>query len=67
MRIKYCIAALLCCIGSAFAQNKPAAPKLYLSIVVDQLRTDYLYEFENLYCDGGFKRLLSGGKVYENV
>ena len=59
--------ALLCCVSSLFAQQRKTAPKLYVSIVVDQLRTDFLYEFEGLYCDGGFKRLLSGGKVYENA
>ncbi len=67
MRIKYCLIALLCCASSLFAQKENKAPKLYVSIVVDQLRTDFLYEFEGLYCDGGFKRLLSNGKVYENV
>ena len=67
MRIKYCIVALLCCFSSLFAQRSDVTHKLYLNIVVDQLRTDFLYEFEELYCDGGFKRLLSGGKVYENV
>ena len=58
---------MLCCASSLFAQKENKAPKLYVSIVVDQLRTDFLYEFEGLYCDGGFKRLLSNGKVYENV
>ena len=67
MRFKYCVIALLCCVSSLFAQQRKTAPKLYVSIVVDQLRTDFLYEFEGLYCDGGFKRLLSGGKVYENA
>ena len=67
MRIKYCVIALLCCASSLFAQKGNRAPKLYVSIVVDQLRTDFLYEFESLYCDGGFKRLMSDGKVYENA
>ena len=67
MRIKYCIIALLCGVSSLFAQYGNDVPKLYLNIVVDQLRTDFLYEFEGLYCEGGFKRLLSSGKVYENV
>ena len=67
MRFKYCVIALLCCVSSLFAQQRKTTPKLYVSIVVDQLRTDFLYEFEGLYCDGGFKRLLSGGKVYENA
>ena len=66
MRIKYCVIALLCCASSLFAQ-KGTSPKLYVSIVVDQLRSDFLYEFEGLYTDGGFKRLMSGGKVYENA
>ena len=48
------------------AQQNTAAPKLYLNIVVDQLRTDFLYEFSPLYGEGGFKRLLSGGRVYPN-
>ena len=67
MRFKYCLIALLCCAQLLFAQQRNTAPRLYVSIVVDQLRTDFLYEFEELYCDGGFKRLMSGGKVYENV
>lgn len=67
MRIKYCIIALLCSVSSLFAQSGAVAPKLYLNIVVDQLRTDFLYEFQEFYCEGGFKRLLSNGKVYENV
>ncbi|MBR5593446.1 MAG: alkaline phosphatase family protein [Bacteroidaceae bacterium] len=67
MRFKYCLIALLCCASPLFAQRGRTAPKLYVSIVVDQLRTDFLYEFEELYCEGGFKRLLSGGKVYDNV
>lgn len=67
MRIKHCIIALLCLAASATAQNQVKSPKLYLNIVVDQLRTDYLYEFMELYGEGGFKRLLSGGKVYTNA
>lgn len=41
--------------------------KLVLSINVDQLRSDFLYEFENLYGDNGFKRLMAGGRVYSNA
>lgn len=40
--------------------------KLLLSINVDQLRSDFLYEFKNLYTDKGFKRLMSEGRVYSN-
>ena len=65
MRIKYFIISLIIAVASS-AQNMKVAPKLYLSITIDQLRTDFLYEFSNLYGEGGFKRLLSGGRVYEN-
>lgn len=41
--------------------------KLVLSINVDQLRSDFIYEFEGLYTGNGFKRLMSGGRVYSNA
>lgn len=67
MRFKYCLITLLFFVATSVAQTSATAPKLYLNITVDQLRTDFLYEFSNLYSEGGFKRLLSGGKVYENA
>ena len=66
MRIKSFLIALLCLPSLLCAQEKISSPKLYLNIIVDQLRTDFLYEFSELYGDGGFKRLLSGGCVYPN-
>ena len=67
MRIKHCIALLLLSATTALANQQGSAPKLYLNIVVDQLRTDFLYEFSNLYGEDGFKRLMSGGRIYENA
>lgn len=66
MRIKSLLIALCCCATIAQSQDKLSSPKLYLNIVVDQLRTDFLYEFSSLYGDGGFKRILSEGRVYPN-
>ena len=66
MRIKSFLIALICVPALLGAQEKISSPKLYLNIVVDQLRTDFLYEFSELYGDGGFKRLLAGGRVYPN-
>ncbi|MBQ8336481.1 MAG: alkaline phosphatase family protein [Bacteroidaceae bacterium] len=66
MRIKSFLTALLCCASFASVQENISSPKLYLNIVVDQLRTDFMYEFSGLYGDGGFKRLLAGGCVYPN-
>ena len=67
MRIKHCIALLLLSATTALANQQGSSPKLYLNIVVDQLRTDFLYEFSNLYGEDGFKRLMSGGRIYENA
>jgi len=43
------------------------APKLVVYITVDQLRGDYIEYFYNTFGEGGFKRLLNQGKVYNNV
>ncbi len=45
----------------------PAMPKLVVGIVVDQMRYDYLYRFKEKYSDGGFKRLMKEGFVFENA
>ena len=42
-------------------------PKLVVGIVVDQMRWDYLYRYNTLYCDGGFKRLMAEGYNCENT
>ncbi|MFN6176192.1 MAG: alkaline phosphatase family protein [Flavobacteriales bacterium] len=36
-------------------------PKLVVGIVVDQMRTDYLYRYWNNFGEGGFKRLVGQG------
>lgn len=43
------------------------APRLVVSIAIDQLRTDYLQAFSPLYSPDGFKRLLRQGRVYANA
>ncbi len=52
---------------TAGAQAIKSAPRLVVSITIDQLRTDYLEAFAPLYTDNGFKRLLDQGLVYTNV
>jgi predicted AlkP superfamily pyrophosphatase or phosphodiesterase len=46
-----------------FAQQakKTVKPKLVVGLVVDQMRWDYLYRYNDLYTSGGFKRLMSEG------
>jgi hypothetical protein len=43
------------------------APRLVVTITVDQLRTDYMEAFAPLYGQDGFKRLLKDGMVFENA
>lgn len=42
-------------------------PKLVIGLVIDQMRWDYLYKFENHYSNKGFKRLLNQGFSCENT
>ncbi|MBK7884152.1 MAG: alkaline phosphatase family protein [Chitinophagaceae bacterium] len=51
----------------SFAQPQTPKPKLIVGIVIDQMRWDYLYRFNDLYGSGGFKRLLNHGFSCENT
>lgn len=42
-------------------------PKLIIGIVVDQMRYDYLYKFQQHYVQGGIKRLIKEGRSFENA
>ncbi len=44
-----------------------AQPKIVVGMMVDQMRWDYLYRFQNRYTEGGFKRLLKDGFSCENT
>ena len=59
------LVALACAFGFARAADIPAAPKLVVVISIDQMRADYLVRFRPYFVDGGFKRLLEGGTVFE--
>jgi predicted AlkP superfamily pyrophosphatase or phosphodiesterase len=42
-------------------------PKLVVGIVVDQMRMEYLYRFQNDFTENGFKRIMNKGYVYHNA
>ncbi|GAA5224738.1 alkaline phosphatase family protein [Membranihabitans marinus] len=42
-------------------------PKLIVGVVVDQMRWDFLYRYQDRYVDGGFKRMLREGFTCENA
>lgn len=52
---------------SLHANAQVEKPKLVVGLVVDQMRWDYLYKYEDRYSEDGFKRLLSEGFSAENT
>jgi hypothetical protein len=71
MKNRYLYITLLAVLGATpemLAQSKIRyAPRLVVTVAIDQLRTDYLEAFAPLYGNDGFKRLLRQGKVYSNA
>src|SRR5690606_7859630 len=54
---------------AAWAQNNPqgnSKPKLVVGIVVDQMRQEYFYKYEDRYVEGGLKRLMYEGFMMKN-
>ena len=51
-------------IGQTASQLKP---KLVVGIVVDQMKFDFLYKYENKFSEGGFKRLMREGFNFKNA
>ncbi len=58
---------------TTFAQKKIATtttvskPKIIVGIVIDQMRWDYLYRYNNRYSNEGFNRLIKKGYSFENT
>ena len=59
--------ALLMSIIGAEAQTAPEVPRLVVSVVIDQLRSDYLEAFSPLYGENGFRKLIRQGRVYQQA
>lgn len=49
------------------AQTRQDKPKIIVGVVVDQMRWDYLYRYQDKYVEGGFKRMLREGFACENT
>ena len=58
--------ALLLCLSATSSVKATEVPKVVVSVVVDQLRYDYLEKFAHLYGEEGFKKLFAEGRVYTN-
>lgn len=64
--MKY-LALIIAAFTSAEMQAFQLAPRLVVNITIDQLRTDYMEAFAPMYTDGGFRRLLREGLVYDGA
>lgn len=65
--MKRLLVLLLVCLSFGLqAKSKLERPKLVVSIVVDQMRWDYLYRYYDQYSEDGFKRVLNGGFECKN-
>jgi predicted AlkP superfamily pyrophosphatase or phosphodiesterase len=47
--------------------NAQKRPKLVIGIVVDQMKMEYLYRFQDDFSTNGFKRLMNDGYVFSNT
>jgi len=61
------LAIMACTLGCGTINAQTERPKLVVGVVIDQMRWDYLYRYEDRYCEGGFKRLLREGYSCENT
>ena len=61
---KFHILVFLFVITILSAQQRP---KLVVGIVVDQMKTEYLYRFQSDFSESGFKRLISKGFTFYNM
>lgn len=52
---------------SAINSQAQERPKLVVGIVVDQMKMEYLFRFQNDFSPNGFKRLMSEGYTFENA
>lgn len=67
---KLILATILLIVNCAFLQgqsNTLKKPKLVVGIIVDLMRFDYLYKYEEKYGDGGFKKILKDGFNFKNA
>lgn len=61
------LSAVIISILPATAQGTFQRPKLVVGVVIDQMRWDYLYRYQNRFEEDGFKRLMREGFNCENT
>ena len=64
--LKFCVFFFLTFSNLNYCQQK-SKPKLIVGIIIDQMRAEYLYRFQDNYSENGFKRILNKGFNVKNV
>ena len=59
--------AVLLVLNGNLLQSQSDKPKLIVGVVIDQMRFDHLYKYQDRFSNGGFKRLLREGFNYKNT
>lgn len=54
-------------VQSSIGKVPEKKPKIIIGMMVDQMRWDYLYRYQDRYVEGGFKRLVNEGFSCENT
>lgn len=67
MYLKKLLASFIFILISFSALAQTNKPKLVVGLVIDQMRWDFLYRYQDQYGAGGFKRLLNQGFSNENA
>lgn len=65
--LRLLISSLVALVAIQMQAEAQQLPRLVVCISVDQLRTDYLRELEPMMGEGGLRRMLRSGRVYEQV
>lgn len=66
-RFRLLLSSLVALMAIQMQAEAQKLPRLVVCITVDQLRTDYLRALEPMMTEGGIKRILHSGKVYESI
>lgn len=61
------LALIIAALATAEVQAIDLAPRLVVTITVDQLRSDYIEAFKSFYSNYGLRRLENSGLVYESA
>lgn len=54
-------------VSVVYSRDVPDQPKLIIQLVIDHMSIDYLYRYEEVMSDQGFKKIMREGSYFRNV